>query len=401
MKKQVLVVGAGPAGSTAAFYLAKAGVDVLLVDKETWPRDKICGDGQAGRVWSIYKEMGIFEEVLASGSACSGFTFSGKDEVITNLFASQPWILCTPRRIVDDLTRLAAIKNGSDFMENYEATQLIIDRGTVKGVKGNYQGKSMDIYADAVIVAEGAHSMLARQLGIWTEDPEYVFYGARGYFDNVNGMDLRCIEEHYCELLAPSGYMWVFPMGGKKANVGVFATEKAIRKSGMRADDFFNWWRDNTKIGKERLGEAKVIGEIKGWRLPTSRRLAKSYAPGAIVIGDSANSIESWSGGGYYQAMEGAKISAKVLTEALSNGDLSEKALSAYQTIADGTIGVYLNNSAIYRDHIFGSQDTLQRALTYIRSIPGYPNIAFSDALAMYLKEVANVKFDSAIGAGH
>ena len=283
-KRQVIVIGAGPGGSTAAFYLAKAGVDVLMVDKETWPRDKACGDEQSTFIFDIYKEMGIYDEAMAAGSTFNKMTFSDPTEDMMTLDASSTPSHCgviTRRYVIDDIVRRGAIRGGADFMEDYEVTDLIIERGYVKGVRGLYRGKRMDIRADAVVIANGSHSMQARQVGVFDEDPDMVFYAARGYYENVGGIDIRTVEFHYPhEMFLPAGYMWVFPEEEERkiADVGVYISTRSLQSSGMRLEDFFPWWRDNTKIGKERLGQARLLGEIKGWRINTCRKVSNDNA---------------------------------------------------------------------------------------------------------------------------
>lgn len=171
MKRQVIVIGAGPGGSSAAFYLAKKGLDVLLVDKETWPREKVCGDNWQNSVTPLLKEMGILEEVEANKqSELQMITMVGPDEESVN-FKVENAELLIPRRIGDDIIRRAALRAGADFLEGYEAMELIISRGQVKGVKGYYNNKPMDIEADLVVIANGSHSILARQIGIFNNDP--------------------------------------------------------------------------------------------------------------------------------------------------------------------------------------------------------------------------------------
>lgn len=135
IKRTVLVVGAGPGGSTAAFYLAKTGVDVLLVDKETWPRDKICGGVYLSSLYPMLKEMGCFDQMY-SQQACNISTMRlinrHEDYIVLDV---DPFMIA-PRRFTDDQIRRAAIRAGADFMGNYEATQLIMRKGVVKGVHG-------------------------------------------------------------------------------------------------------------------------------------------------------------------------------------------------------------------------------------------------------------------------
>ena len=152
IKRTALVVGAGPGGSTAAYYLAKLGVDVLFVDKETWPRDKICGGVYVPALYPILKEMGCYDEMMKY-QACSitDFRLIDRDEDYVDM-KTEPAMIAT-RRYTDDQIRRAAIRMGADFMENYEATSLIIRKGVVKGVHGLYHNQEMDIEADVVVIA--------------------------------------------------------------------------------------------------------------------------------------------------------------------------------------------------------------------------------------------------------
>ncbi|MDR3337217.1 MAG: geranylgeranyl reductase family protein [Treponema sp.] len=388
-KREVIVIGSGPSGSSAAFYLAQAGIDVLLVDKESWPRDKACGDAQIFTVFPIYKEMGIFEEAAAAAvNHMTGFTFSGVDEVITSYMAPEEFAFCTPRRIIDDIVRRGALRGGADFLENFEVVDLIIERGYVKGVRAVYEGKRLEVRADAVIIANGSHSMQARQVGIFNEDPDLAWYGARAYFDGVKGMDFRCIEEHLPhEMFYPAGYMWVFPEGGEVANVGVFITERALIKSGMRLEDFFWWWRDNTKIGKERLGEAKVLGEIKGWKLPSCRQLGNNCVNGAIAVGDAGNGIECFTGEGFNEGMQSGKIAAEVMAEAVKKHDVSVEALSVYNKLAGEKLNPYYGMMSAVRDNIASEPAAYSKFLAYSRALPGYPNVEIINTWIKYMKE--------------
>ena len=160
MKRQVIIVGAGPAGSTAAFYLAKAGLDVLLVDKETWPRNKICGDAYLPSLNPIFKEMGIYEEMEKEVCAdCTHMNLVDPYENEYHFTLDSCWLI--PRRIGDDIIRRGALRAGADFIENFEVKELIIRRGVVKGIRAWYNGQLVEMESDLVIVADGSHSTLS------------------------------------------------------------------------------------------------------------------------------------------------------------------------------------------------------------------------------------------------
>ncbi|MCL1895206.1 MAG: NAD(P)/FAD-dependent oxidoreductase [Clostridiales bacterium] len=376
-KRQVIVVGAGPSGSATAFYLAKAGVDVLMIDRETWPRDKACGDGQT-MVVDMYKEMGVFEEVCKVGYPLRGSRFSGVKEemaVFAGPMPKEPGGFATPRRIIDDITRRAALNAGADWLENCEAIEVIRERGYAKGVRAIYKGKLIDIRADAVVLADGGHSTLGRQFGFFNDDPEMVFMGARGYFENVNGLLENVIEEHYpAKIFYPGGYMWVFTMGPNIANIGVFITEKNLRDGKMRLEDYFDWWRDNTKIGKERLGEARLLGEIKGWRLPTSKEVGKVHGNGILAVGDAGSHIQCYSGGGYDTGMKSGRAAAKALVMAIEKDDFSKESLSVYEKFDAEENNFMLKFCYSFRKEVCPDPETYEEFLDFARELEGYPN---------------------------
>jgi flavin-dependent dehydrogenase len=176
---------------------------------------------------------------------------------------------------------------------------------------------------------------------LFNEDPDLVFYGARGYFEDIGEMtDLT--EFFYNDIFYPTGYMWVFPMSGTKGNVGAFITEGALQRSGMRLEDLFDWWRDNTALGNKRLRNARLLGEIKGWRLPACREPRDNYADGALVAGDAGNMIEAAFGGGQDLAMLAGKDAAETIIEAREIGDYSAETLSRYKKkLIDSQKGIY------------------------------------------------------------
>ena len=171
MKRQVVVVGAGPGGSSAAFYLAQKGLDVILVDKETFPREKVCGDAYQSSLYPLFKEMGIYEEMEANLQVMAKYIRQfgpGEEEVVFKVESGE-WAI--PRRIGDDIIRRAAVRAGVEWLEGFEGTELIIKKGRVMGVKGIYNNQDMIIEADLTVIANGSHSILARQLGIFNNVP--------------------------------------------------------------------------------------------------------------------------------------------------------------------------------------------------------------------------------------
>jgi len=239
-----------------------------------------------------------------------------------------------------------------------------LKRGKVCGVRGLYNGQILDLEADLVVLANGAHSMLSRQMGFYEENPEYVFYGLRGYFENIHGMGKQ-IEFHYPnKMFLPAGYIWLFPMSPTRANVGVFITEASLEKTGMTTEELLWWWRDNSKIGNERLRDAVCVGQLKGWRLPSGMH-QKIFGNGIVAVGDAANMIEPLYGGGLPHAMTSGMIAAKAAAEAVAADDFSEEFLTRYKDYIEAELGSGYKIQEYLRKTVFSDMKDLSEFIDF------------------------------------
>ena len=386
-KHQVIIVGGGVGGSSTAIHMAKAGLDVLMVEKDSFPRDKPCGDGIVQSVHPLLASMGVLDALIENGHKCPATYFSDprQKECVFN-YPEGAFAIAIPRFIGDDIMNKAAVASGIDYIENFEATKVLTERGQAVGVRGIYNGLAVDIYADLVVLANGAHSMLSRQMGFYEENPDYVFYGIRGYFEGIRGLQ-NAIEFHYPhEMFMPAGYTWIFPLGETKGNVGVFITESSLQKTGMTMEELLWWWRDNTKIGGERLGNAEPIGAIKGWRLPSGKH-QPIHAAGVIAVGDAGNMIEPLYGGGYPHAVVAGTCAAKIAAEAFSAGDFSKEFLSNYETYINGALGNGYAIQELLRKQVFGTTKDIEELIDY--SCENFTGVRLSggDAMAKFLTE--------------
>ena len=391
-KRTALVIGAGPGGSTAAYYLAKLGVDVLLVDKETWPRDKICGGVYVPALYPMLKEMGAYDEMIKY-QACSitEFRLIDRDEDYIDMKTEAAMI--ATRRFTDDWIRRAAIREGADFLENYEATRLIMRKGVVKGVHGLYHNTEMDIEADVTIIANGAHSEQARQLGLFMDDPDLTVYAFRAYVDGVEGLAPNMAEEYYVPKgikgWSPICTTWLNPhYGGKQAVLGLTINEEALRDSGLSAMDFYRYWRDNTKFGQMRLKNATLIDKFRGWRLPTCRKLGNGVVPGAIAIGDAIGASEAAFDYGIPSAMTGGMIAANVIAACKAKDNFDYEELKVYQPQAEAALNPSLGFNAIFRDELLNKEDVMKDFFKFVKAQPNYPDVMFGEMAAAYMTSV-------------
>ena len=333
MDYDAIVIGSGPAGATAAMYLGQAGKKVLLIDKAPFPRDKICGDAQGRKAANIMRELGIEEGFRAlPGHVVYGITLSSPngtvvDVDITSRDKPAPGF-CHRRIVFDEYLHVNAAK-WADF-HVMTITDVIIEDGYVKGVKGKEDGQDKEYRAKIVLAADGANSTVAQKFGINKNPPEHFIVGTRQYYSGVTGMTDR-IEIHLVKSLLP-GYFWIFPLENGLANVGLGMIVKDMneKKVNLKAAQLKEIAEN--PLFKDRFAHATALEDVKGWNLPLSSYHRKCYGNGFLLLGDAASLIDPLSGEGVGTAMISGKQAAKVAMEAMAKSDFSEAFLKKYDT---------------------------------------------------------------------
>ncbi len=304
----VIIVGAGPAGSAAAYFLAKGGLRVALLDKFDFPRDKTCGDGLTPRAVKVLDEMGILPQVQARAQRCSAITLRHSDEVTYQLELSllkdlPQDILVLPRLILDDILREYAIAAGAEFMPRAKVEALTHNpNGSVHiQVEG---GCSME--CGLVILATGANAALLRGHGLLKKTPP-VNLAARTYFENVEGLDDTTVL-FFDEVELP-GYGWVFPTGPGTANVGcgVFFDSPTPQPSQLR-----HLIQNHPYLSRV-LRNAKQVGPIKGYPLRTDFSPSHSGNNWVLVVGEAVGLVNPITGEGIDYALESAQLAAQAI----------------------------------------------------------------------------------------
>ncbi len=337
IERDVIVVGAGPGGSTAAAYLAKAGIDVLLVDKEQFPRDKPCADAQSGRTIYHVKELGVLEKLASLGMPIRGilFTSPNYDEIFIDIEDGAGFI--TPRWIFDDLMRRTAETHGAKVLENCWVYDVIKEDGFVKGVKAKYQGEYIELRSKIVIGADGSHSMVAKAIDMFPDEDDNVTIALRTYYSGVDlrpeGKDNGYIEFHFDERIIP-GYIWVFPSGEKWqsegfCNVGLGLTDRSLYKDRSFEERIYDWI-ENSPHGAKVKG-AQRVAPWKGWRVPSATQRMNNYDNGVMLIGDAGSVVIPLINEGVSAACDSAKFAADTAIEALEAQDYSAEFLKVYK----------------------------------------------------------------------
>jgi geranylgeranyl reductase family protein len=354
---QVIVVGAGPAGSTVATYLARAGVDVLLLEKTEFPREKVCGDGLTPRGVKQLIDLGVDTSQEAGWVHSRGLRILTGDLTLEldwpDLTSYPPYGVSRTRQDFDDLLAKLAVKAGARLQERTTVTGAITDErtGRVVGVeaKTGPQKTPVSYRAPLVLACDGVSARLARSVGIETDDRRPMGVAVRRYYKSPRHDD-PFIEGHL-ELWDRSdprnpkllpGYGWAFPLGDGTVNVGLgmLSTTKAFRNTDYRA--LLRSWLDSTP---EEWGyrEENAVGRIGGAGLPMGFNRTPHYRDGLLLLGDAGGMVSPFNGEGISSAMESAQLAAEFVVQALARpeGPSRERALHGYPLALKELMGGY------------------------------------------------------------
>ena len=357
----VIVVGAGPSGSSAAYWLATAGLDVALVEKTTFPREKVCGDGLTPRGTRALIDMGIDVSQEAGWLHNRGLRVIGGGQRLhldwPELTTFPAYGLVRPRADLDALLANQAVKAGARLHEQTTVTEPILDQaGRVVGVKGRSADKApVEYRAPLVLTCEGVSGKLAQKLGVHRNERRPLGVAVRRYYTSPKTHDDYL--ESWLELwdgkpnesdLLP-GYGWIFGMGDGTVNagLGVLSTSAGFQKTDYRA--MLKSWLDNTP-DEWGLREENATCPTRGAALPMGFNRTPHYLRGLLLVGDSGGSVNPFNGEGIPYAMESGKFAAEAVVQALARpeGPSRERALQAYPRRMQQEWGAYYRLGAAF-----------------------------------------------------
>lgn len=331
----VIVVGAGPAGATAAKAAAENGADVLMVDKRRELGVPVqCGEALSEEIlkkldidpdprWAINK---INRAMLVSPSGKSV-------EIKQKKSAKIGYIL--DRKVFDKYLAILAIRSGADIRIDTFVNGLVKENGEINGV--TLQGKKgEEIRSDLIIAADGVMSRVARWAGFDTTlGMEDIESGAQFKMVNVDVEEKSMMKFYFGNEIAPGGYIWIFPRGDDIANIGIgVMPKKAEKKSIEYLKDFIS--------ARPELENGRII-EINVGGVPVSGPIEKTYGDDIMIVGDAARQVNALTGGGIDWSMHAGNIAGEVAARAVAEGDTSEGNLKEYEDRWRDEMGDSLN----------------------------------------------------------
>jgi menaquinone-9 beta-reductase len=350
----VIVVGAGPGGSTAAYHLARHGLSVLVLEKTTFPREKVCGDGLTPRAVKELIRMGVDTSPKGGWLQNKGLRVIGggmRLELDWPDLASFPnYGLTRTRHDFDQILADKAVEAGATLRTGHNVTGSITDgSGRVVGVKAVHEGEPKEFRAPVVLAADGVSARFALNLGINKREDRPMGVAVRQYFRSPSRHDDEYLES-WLELRSKEGgdkllpgYGWIFGLGDGRINVGLGVLNSSVAFGRTNYRRMLTDWVSGTPDDWGLNDPANAEGDPQGAALPMGFNRVPHYSRGVLLVGDSGGMVNPFNGEGIAYAMESGALAAEVTVQALSRpaGPLRERALAHYSTELKARYGGY------------------------------------------------------------
>ncbi len=389
----VLIVGGGPAGSSAAFWLASNGYKVVLAEKKVFPREKTCGDGLTPRAIRQLEDMGI-KDSLSSFHKYFGLRTRAFGKELTLDWPKVPGLpeygYVVTRYDLDALVLENAKAAGAEIRQGCEAIGVKTDNDGVRAdLRDKLSETSFTLRAKYLLIADGANSRLGRSLGV-TRDRKLPFALAiRGYYTSVRSHDPYI--ESQLDIYSPDGtllpgYGWIFPLGDGRVNVGIGLVSTMAKWKEVNTTHLLETFVSQTPDSWG-LCEKNRLSEPTGGKLPMGMSNAPLTGHRYLVAGDAAGLINPFNGEGISYAYESGRLAASVLSKAVRYE--KPEALAEYRELLDIHYGSYYKVARLFLQ-LMGKPNLLRVLVS--------TGMNSKTVMSVLLKIMANLMTDDDIG---
>lgn len=333
----VIIVGGGPAGSVMAWSLARRGVRVAVVERATFPREKVCGDFVEPGGLRILEAMQC-RSALDSSSRLpitsarvfigSQVAYRGEIPYYERKHGLPPYGYIVPRHELDTHLLAHAQDASATVYEGCAASEIRRQDGFIRvGVRSGQ--RNFTLSSRLVVGADGTQSIVARSFGVAQTDRRYIAISQRAYGEGVSverGEATICFDDD----LFP-GYGWMFPMLGGRANVGVGILSEPCHRYGISVPKLFGAFIEKLRIRHPGCRTMRVVGKPLGGVVKTYGGIGRNHFDGGVLIGDAGSFVDPMTGEGITPGMESALIAASTVTLALEQGRFDAAFLSRFE----------------------------------------------------------------------
>lgn len=339
---KILIAGAGPAGMAASMILSKNKIEHTLIDKQTFPRDKICGDALSGKVVSeLNKINGQFiKEIAGNATQYTGSYgvrfFSPAGTLLDVPFSNNPEKLkhapgfIAPRMIFDNFLFSKADPDFARILQNTSVEKIRRENNKLYATL-SHNNESTEEEFDLIVGAEGDRSIVAKELTDTKKQNEHYCAGLRVYYENVTDTHPdQFIELHFLKELLP-GYFWIFPMNDGRVNVGVGMLSSYVSKRKINLRKSLGQIIQHHPEISKRFINATALTPVQGWGLPLGSAKRKIFGDNFLLAGDAGSLIDPFTGEGIGNALVSGRIAGETIVEAINAARFDEAFLSVYQ----------------------------------------------------------------------